>query len=396
MNYLNGPLSQIPGALAHKYSVPADFSDEGDILWDPNGRQRTERDAALESGPRPATPLPAPTLLDVHVAPIPPLKLDPKGRLLVPPNPKLIEVGPDAIAHYVTFHQTAHPWGIRVSAGELIRWAIDTLCFVYATREAMVRAAFRLVVEHELFHFRVDRFAAALEGLYWVPVKWPYDDGERDPVLGYKRTEEALANASALRATRFLPKDLRARGLRNAVRAAMRRQGPGYSFPADCDVDGEDIALGLTREDLENAMFGAADQSHGINPSLTRPDAFLYEHPDDWKLVPITIQHDEAKYGFPPLDIGLEYFPSVQNIDEPEGFSKALKKLGGRAQKDWTKTKRLLAATTRAHGLDFKKWEPAGPDFFSVRVNDDVRAHLQWRDGKWLAHGIGHHDQMGH
>jgi hypothetical protein len=68
---------------------------------------------------------------------------------------------------------------------------------------------------------------------------------------------------------------------------------------------------------------------------------------------------------------------------------------------NWEKAKRILAPTTTAPSLDFKKWEdsPRGP-VFSARLNSNHRVHLlrdeQQRPPRWIAHKMGTHKEMGH
>jgi len=60
--------------------------------------------------------------------------------------------------------------------------------------------------------------------------------------------------------------------------------------------------------------------------------------------------------------------------------------------------KRKLASTTTLRGLDFKRWPPRGNDWYSVRLDRGVRAHLRNDRGgeAWFAEEVGSHDVMGH
>jgi len=62
----------------------------------------------------------------------------------------------------------------------------------------------------------------------------------------------------------------------------------------------------------------------------------------------------------------------------------------------WEGTKSKLAeAITR--GADFKRWPRRGPGVYSVRLNDNYRAHIQRPSvgDTWTALDLGTHKKMG-
>lgn len=85
-------------------------------------------------------------------------------------------------------------------------------------------------------------------------------------------------------------------------------------------------------------------------------------------------------------------------ISETDFFKKGLYRLGPSIQHKWHRTKTKLAQSTRIAGLDFKPWPLRGKGWFSVRVDDDVRAHLRHEgtNYQWYAEEIGRHDAMDH
>ena len=116
----------------------------------------------------------------------------------------------------------------------------------------------------------------------------------------------------------------------------------------------------------------------------------------DWTRCPIIVRHE---FGLlPQLGIGVSYFKCVAEIQESQSFKRAIAKLDSGIQKAWRQTKVTLAQTTAGKGLDFKQWKPDGPDYYSVRVNDNFRAHLRYDRGSsvWFAVRIGNHKDMGH
>jgi hypothetical protein len=76
---------------------------------------------------------------------------------------------------------------------------------------------------------------------------------------------------------------------------------------------------------------------------------------------------------------------------------KRLRNMPDSIQKAWKKTKRNLAEAITS-GADFKQWPKGGSGVYSVRLNDNYRAHIQ-RPGvgdTWTALDLGTHKEMGH
>lgn len=82
---------------------------------------------------------------------------------------------------------------------------------------------------------------------------------------------------------------------------------------------------------------------------------------------------------------------------ESEGFVAALDRMGSPIRKKWAAMKARLAVQIPP-GADFKRWPPNGKDGFSVRLDRNFRAHLQYqREGNaWLATEVGSHKALGH
>jgi hypothetical protein len=116
----------------------------------------------------------------------------------------------------------------------------------------------------------------------------------------------------------------------------------------------------------------------------------------DWRRCPIIIV-DEHQL-FEKLAIIPYFIFSIPVIQEMPSFAKQLVALGSRYAELWAATKRKLSHSTKLKGLDFKPWPPRGTDWYSVRVDRDVRAHLRndTRSRSWLAEEIGRHRAIGH
>lgn len=89
--------------------------------------------------------------------------------------------------------------------------------------------------------------------------------------------------------------------------------------------------------------------------------------------------------------------PPVDEIIEGEKLAKLLKSKYANLTQKWDETKSKLLENRMLRGLNFKKWPKEGKDAYSVRVDDNFRAHLKHQgNGAWLAYVIGPHKKMGH
>lgn len=90
--------------------------------------------------------------------------------------------------------------------------------------------------------------------------------------------------------------------------------------------------------------------------------------------------------------------PQIQNITEAKSFSSLLESKYASLKRRWDDTKRKLIANSALPGLNFKPWDRS-TGYWSVRINDNFRAHLrpiQNSNGTWEAKDFGPHKAMGH
>jgi hypothetical protein len=303
--------------------------------------------------------------------------------------------GMDALGYYVSFHITGVQWGAYVltsGIAYLIRNAFSSLSAPLTTKAQL---AFHAILHHELFHFAVDYAVAQAELTHqddwWLPAKTAFRRGTPN----YCVIEEKLANAYMLKAFRMTKRELRLRGKQEALREFTKQQPTGYK-------DGWQVR----REDWERELKTLAwaygehtkfkehpalwDHSLGYDWSAQFPI-----HPYiDWRYCPIHLVDDSHLLGVPSGWLNILSRLSV--IQETEGFRNRLKKMSNVIRKAWDRTKSKL----RMHitpNMDFKLWPREGPNIYSVRVNDNIRAHLKrisWED--WEALSIGTHKEMGH
>ena len=89
--------------------------------------------------------------------------------------------------------------------------------------------------------------------------------------------------------------------------------------------------------------------------------------------------------------------PPVSQIDDGADVVKVLGSRLIHLRAQWDKTKEKLLENRLLRGLNFKPWPKDGRDVYSVRVDDNFRAHLKYQGGgSWNAYVLGPHKALGH
>jgi hypothetical protein len=301
--------------------------------------------------------------------------------------------GVDALGWYVTFHQRKHQYGVPVPLEGALLLAVQAFHKVEVPVEQRVELAFHAILRHEVFHFAADCMAANWELATGVDVYWN-SRGHRN-TEGYIELEEALANAYMLRGFKH-PTQLVANsaGAYQALKGFCERQPAGYN-------NGPRYAR--TRRHYIDGCRWLSAMFHDVsNADWHVPDAFdtLALYPDpvriDWTRCPVIVLDRHDLMG--KLGIRVSYFHQIAELVETPSFQRAVVKLDRRIQKSWQARKEKLAQSTQLKSLDFKQWQKAGPDHYSVRVDGNYRAHLRYDRGQflWFAEAIGNHKAMGH
>jgi len=305
--------------------------------------------------------------------------------------------GVDALGWYMPFHYTGAQWGAYISTSGIAYMIANCLAKLPTSFEVKARLAFNAILNHELFHFATEYTIAQAEITQHEPWFLPAGKFKRTLTPKYFTAEECLANAYMLRRFRSSGSSSRIKGKQAALRAFVKEQPEGYR-------DGI-----LVNDANQNNWLGKLAHDYGRNASFSKDHAALWDsnlgydwanqfpiHPAiDWRFCPIHLVHDAHRLGL-PAD-WLSCFSRLTCIRESSHFEKKLSSLSRIIQSAWGRTKTKLETAITA-GADFKKWPKAGPNFYSVRLNDGYRAHLEYvRDeGFWLARAIGNHKEMGH
>jgi hypothetical protein len=311
---------------------------------------------------------------------------------------KSVEIhGIDALGWYSSFHVTGAQWGIYIPISGIATLVKGALWDLPSTVEAKMNLAFHAILNHELFHFATDCVVAQSELLFeepwWVPAKEAFHAGSPS----YCVQEEKLANAYMLRAFRTLKPALRVRGKQEALKQYVLKQPEGYRDGGLVAKEG--WGCNLTDLAVRYAAHSKRGSKHshvgdGRRGRWDWPHQFQILPRIDWRHCPIHLIHDGASLGIP--DEWLNFFGRLESINESDSFLRRFKKLGPPIQDAWRKKKaRLQECITR--GLDFKQWPKAGQGVWSVKVNQNFRAHLRHEtNGTWTAFEVGGHKEMGH
>lgn len=296
--------------------------------------------------------------------------------------------GVDALGWYAPFHAIGVQWGIYIPISSLAYVAECVFAGVAADLGTRVRLAFRIIHQHELFHFAAEYALAQFELFLRTPFHVERSR-LRDPKLGFIVAEEQAANAWMLRSLRTAKRSQRPAGRAKALRHFISKQPPGYR-------DAPEI--------LETHRFRAAVQSL-VEAYVDSSECAVHTNLDwlyplrpqiDWRQCPVHLIDDGVRLPFAPCAFDL--FAQVSGITLTETFKNDLLKLPKPLRRAWEKVERMLAVSTALGGLNFKLWERRSDcRLYSVRVSDGCRAHLRYDEqSRWFAERIGTHAAMGH
>lgn len=241
------------------------------------------------------------------------------------------------------------------------------------------KLAINFLREHERFHYRADlqtlMFEATLGKHLYLPLRKALR-GRRSYFV-----EEALANRQVWD---WAKKGVI--GLEEFANDFMSLQPNAYARFHEPRIDLAAEWAGTVVELKPPGTAFRSDLAHWVEAtpsSLLRaslcPEYVIYPH----KL---------SSWVSPALVL-----PPVNVVQDGEDVVKLLQGRLTHLQSKWKQTKTKLLENRLLHGLNFKPWPKDGPDRYSVRVDDNFRAHLKHLGaGQWLAYVLGPHKKLGH
>lgn len=303
--------------------------------------------------------------------------------------------GTDGLAWYVTFHGKGVQWGIYIPVSSIAYLIVNVLNDLVTDLRTKTFLAFRILHQHELFHFAADYMAAQWEAITLRPCYRPAITALKDSELKYIIFEEQLANSHMIRSLDTGPRFLKVPGRKQALRKFVMRQPKGYnqaykSVQRSAFVQGcEDLAI--------NYIIPQYEHDPRVLDAIDLVNLYPLWPTMDWRYCPIHIVQDEVRFNIPPIELGL--FRDIPSIEEIDSFTRTLAALPKQVQISWQKAKTILAMGTTSSGIDFKFWERSGNEtIYSVRLNRNYRAHLSYSHPSrmWTAVSVGTHKEMGH
>jgi len=294
------------------------------------------------------------------------------------------EFGFDVYAFYKSRRHITHrpypgKWGIFYleHAISRIQELIETIYPGYGPSQQL---AYKFLREHERFHFKFDFYALSVEANIGRALYDPLKHALHHHLI--YQVEEALANRHAW----DWAKQKRV-GMGDFAYDFMKLQPGAYARFDEKKLElASELAANLidfnvssmARRDDQAFWVGSLPKEllrSSLCPEyFVRPTSLTAWINPAWKL------------------------PEILNITETEAFSNKLEKKYPSLKERWNETKRKLIENSSRPSLNFKRW-PKSPGSWSVRVNDNFRAHLREipkSSGLWKAEEIGSHKAMGH
>jgi plasmid maintenance system killer protein len=299
--------------------------------------------------------------------------------------------GFEALAWYVSFHNSHDDWGIFIPTSS-IQYLATRLAELnddhVSTRYEQI--ALRMLLLHETFHFYVDYAQTQFELILKMPcrhfLRQQFKNG------GYLEIEEAAANA-------FMYKHLTEESdgaLLHAVRKFIEIQPAGYREGYRLADDIELFTASLEETIKSYVGIPMLSSNSLFAPDTLEWNAFYPELSSDLlEACSVHLLHDCTSLGLP--DFEPKFFTSVSDIRETKHFKKRFAKLDPQYQRAWVQKKQELSVPP-LNRKQFEGLKPPKKGIYSVRVGKGHRAHLKPFNGYeyWEATDIGTHTELGH
>jgi hypothetical protein len=243
--------------------------------------------------------------------------------------------GVDALGWYVPFHYIGVQWGVYIPTSSLAYVAGHVFSNVNVDVPTRIKLAFRVIHQHELFHFAMEYAVTQLELLASEPLHIHRSE-LKDPRLGYVVAEEQAANAWMLRSLWSTKRGMRLPGRAKALRRFISGQPAGYRDA------GEIVAT----HDFKAACRALA-MKYWKPPGVERVNLdwlFPITPRIDWRQCPVHVIHDDKRLVF--ARSAFDLFAHVREIVLADSFEAEVNKLQRPLQKAWDKTQRMLSNST--------------------------------------------------
>jgi hypothetical protein len=303
---------------------------------------------------------------------------------------EVAEKGIDALAWYVSFHNSEDEWGIyipMISVHYLVNRLFDK---EKISDSRKFNLAFDLLLHHERFHFLADYAQTQTELLFGVACRYLLEN--QFPKGKYLEIEEALANA-------FMLKQMQNSATKTQIgkiKKFILSQSAGYRDALPYAEDPEYFDHGLS--EVVKAYVGLVALDKNVSLPVSCIDwhsHFISSEKIDWSECPVYILRNDEGLGLPPLVP--KFLPCIPDIRETKKFLKKFSKLPQKYQNSWLETKSELTVKP-PNPKQFEALKGKMRGIYSLRVGSGHRAHLKPINEYeyWEAFEIGTHTEMRH
>jgi hypothetical protein len=292
--------------------------------------------------------------------------------------------GFEALAFYKSRRDIEKPpcpgkWGIfYLEHG--IRRIMELIEATYPGHPGLMQLSYEFLRKHERLHFEFDAWALSVEAKIGRSLYDPMKRALRNHLI--HQVEEALANHAVWEWSKKKRVDLK-----EFAYDFMKLQPGAY---ARFDENKYDLSAELAANLIDWDFSGMARRYDQALWVANIPDELSRRSLCPEYLVMLWRLTDWINPAYA--------LPSVKQVIEAASFTKQLNSKYASLKKQWSRTKEKLIAEPGLPGLDFKYWDKV-PDHWSVRINNNFRAHLHpinYSDGVWEADNFGPHTAMGH
>ena len=298
--------------------------------------------------------------------------------------------GIEALAWYVSFHNSEDEWGIYIPMTSVHYLANRLFEKENISDTRKFNIAFELLLQHERFHFLADYAQTQIELLLGVPCR--YFLGHQFPKGKYLEIEEALANAFMLN---HLKNSVTIKQLEK-IKKFVLSQPVGYRDALPYSDDSDYFDHGLSEVVKAYVGIVALDKNVSLHvSSIDWQSNFISQDKIDWSECPVYLIQDARKIGLPPLVP--KFLPCIPDIRETKKFLKKFSKLPQQYQNSWLETKSELSIKP-PNPKQFEALKGKMRGIYSLRVGSGHRAHLKPKNQYeyWEAFEIGTHTEMRH
>ena len=303
------------------------------------------------------------------------------------------EVGIEALAWYVSFHNNQENWGIYIPISS-IHYLNEILEIRVHSTVNLDQISKQVLLNHEIYHFLTDLAVSQFElvtklGMYRQHKSlYKFKGLNLSSNEQYNELEENLANAFMLEEIKKSVSDNQMR----RITAWVETMPQGYRDGAETFYNSQRNFLEKYNLNRYSVLVAVQKQLNIIEPALDLTVLIPKPVENIVAQCPIYILDDAREHGLDE-DI-VRFFQKMDEIEETKKFKKMLLKTPQQIQTAWKKKKQEFRISLPKPPA-FKKYK----SLYAAYLPDGFRVHFlkpNKKETTWLAVEIGDHKSMGH